>query len=349
MKTSDITIVLQGSVKAYAQRDAVPFARILKRTREALPGATIIVSTWEGTDLPGSLPIDALVLSKDPGPLAPLKLTDFKSNNINRQIVSTQAGMRAVRTPYAVKLRTDCYLEHASFIDYYETQLRRDKRAERIVTSSFFTLDTAVFERIPYHVSDWFQFAPTEVLQAYWDAPLMSAAAGRFYENQPHVEGSNVFERRFRAEFAVEQHVGMHYAKRLGYTCPRYLNDTSGQVLRDYHRFLSRELLVLDPWQSGLVFPKYSWVNASVLQGINNFMHLDWLALTGEQSFDENQEAESLKRLLAQRRRLKEVANWLFLISSPFHGLMFEQSLRGRFMRRQLMRAFRILRGIARA
>ncbi|AEG91966.1 WavE lipopolysaccharide synthesis family protein [Ramlibacter tataouinensis] len=349
MKTSDITIVFQGSMKPYAQRDTVPFANALKLTRRSIPGARILLSTWEGADIPAGLPIDEVVLSKDPGPLAPLKLTDQKANNINRQIVCTQAGLSAVKTPYAVKLRTDCYLEHASFIDFYETQLRRDQRARRIVANSFFTLDMAVFERIPYHVSDWFQFAATDVLQAYWDVPLMSEAAGRFYERRPHAKGSNVFEKRFRAEFAVEQHMGMHYARRLGYAPPRYLNDTSDEVLRDYRRFLANEVLVLDPWQIGLVFPKYQWVNASLMQGINNFMHLDWLALTGQPSFDEADVPGQLEQAIARRHRLKKIAGMLFDASQPFHGPMFEPSLRGRVVRRLLMRAFRLLRGVARA
>src|SRR4051794_18577281 len=217
MKTSDITIVFQGAFKPYSTREGMPFAEILKRTRAVLPGARIIVSSWEGAELVRGLRVDKLVTSEDPGTLAPLKLIDSKPNNINRQIVSTRAGMEAVTTPYAVKLRTDSFLEHASFIDFFETQLKRDRYDKRIVTNAFFTLDASVFERIPYHVSDWFQFARADVLRAYWSAPLMTLEAGRYYENRDHADGSNIFERRFRAQFAVEQHIAMHYARSLGY------------------------------------------------------------------------------------------------------------------------------------
>jgi hypothetical protein len=345
MKTSDITIVFQGAFKPYAPMGSLPFAEILKRTRKAVPGARIMVSTWEGADVPEVLGIDQLVQSKDPGALAPLKLTDTKANNINRQIVCTRAGLAAVTTPYALKLRTDSFLEHAGFIDFYLAQLRRDQHARRIVANAFFTLDTAVFERFPYHVSDWAQFGLTEVLQTYWDVPLMTPAAGRFYENRPHPANANVFERRFRAEFAVEQYIGMHYAGRLGYPLPRCLNDSEDAVLAGYRRFLAEETLVLDPWQLGVVFPKYGWVNDSVLQGINNVMHLDWLAMSGQPPFDDS-EPEVYAAVAARRRRLKAVTAWLFNATAPLHGVLFELSGRGRVVRRLAMGAFKLVRRV---
>ena len=348
MKTSDITVVFQGAFKPYGQQGAMPFAEILKRTRKSIPGATIMVSTWGTADVPSILPIDTLVLSKDPGALAPLKMTDDKANNINRQIVCTRAGLDQVVTPYAVKLRTDCFLEHAGFIDFYMDQLRRDQRPQRIVTSAFFTLDTDVFERFPYHVSDWFQFGLTSVLRRYWAAPLMTASAGRFYEDRPHAPESNVFETRFRAQFAVEQYICMHYAAELNYPAPQYLNDTSPTVLAGYRRFLADETLILDPWQSGVVFPKYAWVNDSVLQRINNVMHLDWLAIAGQPPFDAT-EPKAFAVVAARRRRLKSVANRLFKATRPMHGMLFELSGRGRVIRRMAMSAFKLVRRVARA
>jgi hypothetical protein len=348
MKTSDITIVFQGAFKAYKQVGSPSFAEMVKFTRKVLPGATVILSTWEGAEIPDKLGVDDIVFCKDPGALAPLKLTDDKLNNINRQIATTYAGMQRVKTPYAVKLRTDCFLEHASFIDFYETQVKRDGRVNRIVTGAFFTLDIRVFERIPYHVSDWFQFGLTEVLQSYWDVPFMTAVAGKYYETHEHAPGSNLFERRFRAQFAVEQYICMQYAESIGYRAPARLNDVSPAVLEDAQRFLATEILVLDPWQCGLVFPKYGWVNASVLQRINNVMHLDWLALARQPAFDDSEPA-TLEQAIASRKRLKQISQWLFEISAPAHKLLFEQSGRGRFVRRVAMKVFRIFRVIKRA
>ena len=70
MKTSDITLVFQGAFKPYVTREREAFLRNIRLTRQVLPGAQVILSTWEGTDLPPRLGVDAVVLSPDPGPLA---------------------------------------------------------------------------------------------------------------------------------------------------------------------------------------------------------------------------------------------------------------------------------------
>ena len=56
----DITVVVQGAV----DREKTPIC--LQSIRRMLPGAFIILSTWEGTDVDG-LEYDDVVLSEDPG------------------------------------------------------------------------------------------------------------------------------------------------------------------------------------------------------------------------------------------------------------------------------------------
>jgi len=323
MKTADITLVFQGAFKPYITREYEHFARNIRLTRKALPGARVILSTWAGTELPPGLAIDAMVESEDPGGLAPLKLDDRKANNINRQLLSTQAGLAAVETSYAVKLRTDCFLEHAGFIDYYREQLALDAGRERLLASSFFTLDPTMFERLAYHLSDWFQFGPTPLLRDYWAAPPMSAKDARQYESQEHAPGSTVFERKFRARFAVEQHLCLHFAHERGYAVPHFLNDVSDAVLADYQRFLAQEVMLLDPWQIGLRFEKYGWVGASSFQRLNNLMHLDWLALANPQLAG-CVDPEPLHALIERRRRQKELARLAFRHSAILHGLLFD-------------------------
>ena len=117
MRNADITIVFQGAFKPYVTQGKESFLRNVRKAKRVLPGAKIIVSTWKGAEIPSGLVVDDIVFSEDPGALPPLKLTDDKPNNANRQLLSTQAGLAAVTTPYAVKLRSDCYLEHAGFLD----------------------------------------------------------------------------------------------------------------------------------------------------------------------------------------------------------------------------------------
>jgi hypothetical protein len=325
MKTSDITLVFQGVFKPWVTREREDFMRNIALTRKVLPGARIILSTWEGVELPRGLRVDAVVESPDPGGLAPLKLDDRKPNNINRQLVTTQAGLAAVTTPYAAKLRTDCFLEHAGFLDYYLEQRALDGGRERLLASSFFTLDPTLFERLPYHISDWFHFGPTELVRAYWSAAPMSVDDAQHHETHPHAPGSSVFERRFRTRWAVEQHICMAFAGSLGYACPRFLNDVSDAVLRDYRRFLGHDIMLLDPWHIGLRFDKYGWVGSSTFQRMNNLMFLDWVALVDKaaQLCGPGGPAE-LQRLIRERQRQKALARLAFRHTSALHAMLFD-------------------------
>jgi hypothetical protein len=323
MKTSDITLVFQGVFKPYVTRDRENFARNIALTRKVLPGARIVLSTWAGAELPPRLEVDALVESADPGGLAPLKMDDQKANNVNRQITTTRAGLAAVTTRYAVKLRTDCFLEHAGFLDYYAEQRAFDGGRERLLACSFFTPDPLLFERLPYHLSDWFHFGPTGLLRDYWAAPPMALDDAQYHEAHPHAPGSSVFERKFRSRFAVEQHICIPFVTARGYACPRFLNDVSTEVLDDYRRFLAHEVMLLDPWQIGLRFDKYGWVGNSVFQRLNNLMHLDWLALADPQ-LSRVAERATLLPLLRQRQRQKDLARLAFRHSSALHAVLFD-------------------------
>jgi hypothetical protein len=344
MRTADITLVFQGSFKPYLTRAGDNFIDNIRRSRRVLPGARVILSTWEGTDLPSRIGLDAVVLSPDPGPLAPLKLDDDKPSNINRQLLSTQAGLAAVETPYAVKIRTDCFLEHAGFLDFHAEQLRRDQGRERLLACSFFTLDPAVFERLSYHLSDWFQFGPTSMLREYWSAPQQPDDQARYYEHHPHADDSSFFEKKFRSQYAVEQYLCMRYAQSLGYATPAFLNDTSAPVLSDYYRFLGREVMLLDPWQIGLFFSKYSWAGSSLFQRMNNLMHLDWLLLSDPQlQAADDADSIALRRLIACRARQKRLARLGFDATRPLHDYLFGAHGKGNHMRRALHRVLQFL------
>ena len=58
--TNDISVVVQGAI------DQINTPKCLRSIRKRLPGAEIILSTWEGSPIDG-LDYDKLVLNKDPG------------------------------------------------------------------------------------------------------------------------------------------------------------------------------------------------------------------------------------------------------------------------------------------
>lgn len=181
MKTfEDITVVVQGPVqtlKGREQEEGITH-KCLFSLRQHLPGAKIILSTWPNQQLSG-LDYDELVISDDPGP----NIRNFHSDgraqhyNNNRQIVSTLAGLKQVKTPYAIKLRSDNYLTGSRFV---ELQQHYPKRCgsyrlfhERVVVSNVFTRKYAKGFRVSYHLSDFFYFGRTQDLLAIWDLDLL--------------------------------------------------------------------------------------------------------------------------------------------------------------------------------
>ena len=302
---ADVTIVFQGPVVAGPAGTA---SQIL-RTRQALPSARYVLSTWTGSDCRG-IEVDQLVLSDDPGGLPGIKRRDGlkELNNVNRQLRSTERGLAAADSPYAIKIRTDCALEHAGILREFNRWSTR--YTDRILVSSLFTVDPEMFEQMAYHVSDWVQFGATQSLRTYWSAPFMNERDATYYERVPYAVHSTFMDRRFRCRLAVEQYVACRYAERLGYPIPHFHNDVRPEVMAGHRRFLAERTAVLDPWQIGLHFPKYEWAYRSAFQRLNCLLFEDWHQLFVEQggTASADRSAEPAAR---SRRRRKRVARAL--------------------------------------
>jgi hypothetical protein len=267
----DITVVVQGDVRADTELS-------LSSVRAVLPGATLVVSTFHAEAL-GDLAslADQVVLSHDPGPQVHYTRSRFATqNNLNRQIVSTRAGLAAVRTPYALKLRSDAILSSNAFVRTFAA-VRAAASAPRILACSHFTRHPDGISGYLFHVSDWFMFAETARLRAFWDVAPMSDDDASWFDAHPHAPGSTAAARRFRARYAPEQHLTIAYARRLGYAVPAYLNERTPHLVSEYRRFIATEVIIDTPDALGFELPKYRHVAASLYQAIDCVSPTDWL------------------------------------------------------------------------
>lgn len=170
--TKDISFVVQGAV------DKVYTKLCLESIRKNFPGSSIILSTWEGTQIDG-LDFDELVLSRDCGAV----ICDFHTvpNNINRQFLSSSAGLKRVKTLYAAKVRSDLFFDSPSFLQYFNSFPCYDEKytrvRSRIVALSLYSrycyinYDTTKVNLAAFHISDWFLFGYTEDILKYFSAP----------------------------------------------------------------------------------------------------------------------------------------------------------------------------------
>lgn len=175
----DITVVVQGPVQTFKDRPQEENItnKCLLSVREWLPGAKIILSTWENQDLEG-LDYDELVISQDPGPNCrnyTMKGTAQYYNN-NRQIVSSLAGLKRVKTRYALKLRSDNFLTSNDFVSLQQAYTERSQEykylEERVVVCNVFTRKYAKGYPVAFHLSDFFYFGLTKDVLAFWDIAL---------------------------------------------------------------------------------------------------------------------------------------------------------------------------------
>jgi len=170
----DITVVVQGAV------DTKKTPICLHSIRKELPGAYIILSTWEGTDVE-ELEYDEVVFSENPGGFDTFNLPFSPKNNINRQIVSTYNGLLRVKTMYVMKLRTDFYLTGDGFKEYFNIYNRECTEYKifehKVICCELYSRNPRyIFSDMKraYHPSDIFFFGHTRDLVRLFDVPLFS-------------------------------------------------------------------------------------------------------------------------------------------------------------------------------
>lgn len=162
----DISIVVQGPLR----RKGADIRSCLAAIARHLPGAEVIVSTWETEDVSGLVGC-RVVQSLDPG-----GIDDISGNTINlpRQAVSTLAGLEAATRPWVLKTRVDVPLagramalatRHGDAVPAEHRLFRRP-----LVVPSLFTRDPA---RMPFlfHPSDIAQFGLRADLLEFWRGP----------------------------------------------------------------------------------------------------------------------------------------------------------------------------------
>lgn len=161
-----ISVVVQGPVVPGRTEET------LSSIRQFLPGAELILSTWKGSDVSGLSP-DVLVLSDDPGAVPAM----VSSQNINRQIRSTANGLAHAVRPYAIKLRSDCFLRNAECLTWFD-RARSCPRPispcvfnERVIICRHFTRNPAR-SGILAHPSDIFSLGKVEDLRRLWSVPF---------------------------------------------------------------------------------------------------------------------------------------------------------------------------------
>lgn len=175
-----------------------------------------------------------------------------KALNINRQIISTRAGLARVATPYAVKTRTDLILTGRHLLDAYSPHVERGP----ILVTNVTTRDPDLAVRIPYWICDFLYMGRTEDLRFVFDAPLFGPSDFAYARAQSDCSRycPNVV-----SIFPPEVYFGLRLLKlfRPDVRQPVDLRDAEQMSREVFWDFLIDHLLVVDTEGAGLRSIKY--------------------------------------------------------------------------------------------
>lgn len=266
--SNDVSLVVQGAVSSVTKA-------VLAGLRSVFPDAELILSTWEGTDLSGLL-FDKVALSPDPGAVVCDKVTGTW-NNVNRQIVSTQAGLAAVTRSYTLKTRTDVLIESADFLTYFGKYDRKPSPyfANRLLLCNYYTRNPRVFSTC-FHPSDWLLFGRTEDVRKYYaKLPLLTEEEGRWFETRTK---KSTFFTNYICRFTPEQHIFIHFLRTYQpVDCDCYYARTP-ELIEQTERAFAECFVILDyQKQLRITFVKYD--PNRYLEYYSLISHWQWRAL----------------------------------------------------------------------
>lgn len=254
INTKDISVVVQGAV------DEVNTPVCLNNIRRHLKGATIILSTWKGTNVKG-LDYDEVVFSEDPGSTK----DDYTClmNNMNRQFRSTRNGLEAVKTKYAIKIRSDIILTSNHFLRYFEQFQKRNKKYQifkhRVLFCSYFFKrylgDTLSYiNPVPLHMSDWFAFGYTSDIREIFEIELAEEPQ---YTNYLNIHDEKMpMERVYFAsyKFPPEQYLLLNCVRKHFKDFPRFddIRDFSVENIQYADNIVINNFIIINPKQISL-------------------------------------------------------------------------------------------------
>ena len=246
--TADISIIIQGAISPNT-------AEVVHQLRHLFCGAEIILSSWRNSNLK-SICADKIIQSDDPGGVVADPVTQTM-NNVNRQLVSTKAGIAAATRPFILKTRTDILFRDTKFLEYWGKydDLSSPFLGNRLLICNYYTRNPRIFNTC-FHPSDWIMFGRAEDIRAYYNGiSLMSDEDGIWFRNHPK---ASTFFTNYLCRYTPEQHIFLSFLRQKQcVNCSCYYDHTPG-LIEGTERAFAECFVVLDyQKQLGITFPNY--------------------------------------------------------------------------------------------
>jgi|GEM_PF-5069722 len=173
---SDITFVIQG--QPYIRSNVNYTVKCIESIRTHYPDSKIIFSlSSPSLENKSTYNVDEFTFSDDPGGI---DIKGKKLLNVNRQIVSSLAGIKKANTKWVCKVRADMYFsKYISFEKIYRKKNNSSTKKvfdEKVIVSDITTKNFELKDEYVDHVSDWLYFGLTTDLYKLFNIPLYDEA-----------------------------------------------------------------------------------------------------------------------------------------------------------------------------
>lgn len=263
MNFADISFIIQGEVFSHINNQ-------IAEIKHYFPQSPIIVSTCN--DVPCEIiGANQVIKSPDPGYFHYSDKPGEKVNNINRQIVTTLAGLKACKTEFAFKLRSDFFIAGNSFLEYVNAFPKVDEQYklfnDKVLSCCYFARNPNSDMPFTFHPSDVAFFGKTSDLLNLFDIPLMA-------KDEAFWDTTNF---RFN-RYVPEQYLFINCLRKNGFdvNCNCY-NDCSQENIEQTERFFASNFIFLTFEQFNLLPTKQTFnmkVHPNAFRSC--YTHIDW-------------------------------------------------------------------------
>lgn len=244
----DITVLIQGPYDNNT-------LNCINSVKSIFSNSQIVLSTWESPNIP-VLKNVILVTNRDPGAVSFIK-DNNKPNNINRLILSTQNGLKCIKSKYTLKLRSDLVITNTNFLNYFnrfplsnEYNLFKSK----VLVSDIFTLyyeiidDRKVFT--PFHVSDWWYFGYTEDIKQLYSCTLVDEPGfSKYFDKLESFYLVNNVTRRMSSEQYILSSLAQRRFNNINFIDSRHVTDLNNLQSK---KIIASNFIPLGTQQSGI-------------------------------------------------------------------------------------------------
>jgi len=280
MFDNDLTIVFQGPIIEDITLESILSAR------EILPKVEIVLSTWKDDTerarfIQKTLPFKiSLIFNKDPGakyikPNSPL--------NINRLIVSSLSGIKAAKTQYIFKCRSDIKFINNCFIEIYNSYFNIQENngrkffEKRVLVSNQTTLDPSVVP-ILYHVCDWLALSKKTDLIKMFDIDLMPDEDFDWFLKNRNPE--DLIDPGRVSRYCSEDYLGYKLcAKYISAVDHKDYYHSNDEQLKLWQDIIGDNFIIASNRQIGVAALKYKNIKSFFLY--KSYSYVDWKILSG--------------------------------------------------------------------